>query len=387
MRRDGWDRLLQMLAARTERCQHVWDSLWQRKSIGRIAVAVSPSPERVKQCEELFRDFPLPPAPTAWHDLLRHALAELYARTQLPGDYFPALGVPRSVHGQSQGACDVFGCELIDQAEGLVFCCPLSPDAVAQSGVQVGPLERSRYWGAVEWLRFARQATEGRIEFRNPVMTGALDTANYLLGTTALMEWITDRPRELHSLLGAITETEIRWLSELKQAAGGTLHAEAFACTRGGFSLCSECRSLISAEAFEQFEAPYLRRVGERAGSYGIHSCGTWERTIPSALHDPNLRVMNGQVRENDLRLLCQGAAGKITLSIGRSVNLSERYTWRSTEDYFSYVLETAPRTQPLEMTIGEQDIPLWNDLCRKAGVEHNLVEDAGVLNGAVARA
>jgi len=108
---------------------------------------------------------------------------------------------------------------------------------------------------------------------------------------------------------------------------------------------------------------PYLRRIGERLGPYGIHSCGNWERTVASAIEDPNLRVMNGQVRENDLVKLCHLAKGRVTLSIGPSENLDERYTWPDTDSFFEYVLAIVPDRQPLEIAVRESDWGLWTDL------------------------
>ena len=114
---------------------------------------------------------------------------------------------------------------------------------------------------------------------------------------------------------------------------------------------------------YEEFEAPYLKRLGEKFGPYMIHSCGSWERTIPSALTDPNLRVMNGQIRENDLKRLCELSGGRKTLSINPSKDLSEKYTWTNIKDFYEFILKTVPETQPFETNIEEKDLPLWKEL------------------------
>jgi hypothetical protein len=195
-------------------------------------------------------------------------------------------------------------------------------------------------------------------------MTGPFDTVNYLLGTTVLMEWVYTEPSTVHGLLDQVTNVIIAMMGALQKAAGGTLHGDALACMQNAFCLCSECRSLVSKEIYEEFEAPYLKRIGQQLGPYGIHSCGSWERTVPSALQDPNLRAMNGQVRENDLAELCVQARGDVMLSIAPSENLPERYTWPNTRSFLEYVLKTAPKEQPLELSINESDLDLWNELC-----------------------
>ena len=295
----------------------VWDALWARKSIGRIAVAVTPSADLLDASAEvaagLITDEP-DEKPAGWDARWREALSSevrrIVAALSLPGDAFPAMTPPRFVHGQSQGICDLFGARPELQPDGNVFVHPLPPDPKIIDAVDLLPIEKSMYWGAVEWIRYARGCTRGLFGFRSPIMTGPFDTANYLLGTTTLLEWVYAEPETLHRLLVKITDVICAMLSALKNAAGGMLSSpHHFSCVRGGYDFASECRSLVSREIYETFEAPYLRRIGERHGPFAIHSCGSWERTVPSALADPNFRAMHGQIRENDLQTpICQKA-------------------------------------------------------------------------------
>lgn len=351
--------------------QHTgWDARQLGRPQGGIAVAVRPAKERMervrKECLELLPDEtgarPAGWSPE-WREALINQIANIVARRELPGAWVPALGVPRFVHGQSQGICDLFGARVAEQPDKNYFVYPLEPDSHTVDAVKPRALHTSMYWGAVEWVRYANASCRGRFEFRNPVMTGPFDTANYLLGTTVLLEWVYTQPATLHRLLDKITDVLTGMIRSLREAAGGTLHGDALCCLRNAFCLCSECRSIISASTYQEFEAPYLERIGRELGPYGIHSCGSWERTVPSALQDPCLRAMNGQVRENDLAKLCRLASGDIVLSIGPSQNLPERYTWADTKSFLRYVLETVPKRQPIEVAIDETYIGLWNEL------------------------
>jgi hypothetical protein len=371
--------LAEVIAGCWTRDETVWDALWEDQPIGRLAVAIIPSKERKERakqfCSSLQLKEPKAKSPRwteQWREALVDALVGLRAEMQLPGDSFPALYVPRFVHSQSQGICDIFGVEVESQEGGLFFVHPLPADPKQVKTLEPQPFNTSRYWGAVEWIRYARAVTNGLFTFRNPVLTGPFDTANYLLGTTVLMEWVYTESSTVHILLEKITNVLVDMIFALKEAAGGVLHSDSFLCMRGGVCLCSECRSLVSQEVYEEFESPYLRRLGEEIGTYGIHSCGNWERTVLSAIADPNFRAMNGQVRENDLSKLCELAKGRITLSIGPSKDLHERYTWQSMEAFYLYILETVPRTQPFELSVAEEDIPLWNRLCEKTGAGFN---------------
>lgn len=371
----SWDTLLDDLAPRMAARAPVWDGLWAHQSPGRVAVAVRPSAARIASTRGLIDTLPdpdpLPPAWTPdWREALLGDLAWWLACWELPGDACPVLSVPRFLHGHSQGICDLFGARVEPRHDGNFFAYPLPPDPDAIAACVPRPLETSRYWGAVAFLRYARAVTGGRLPFRGPIMTGPFDTANYLLGSTVLLEWVYTEPEAVQVLLARLTQVIGDMVTALREAAGGTLHAHHLVCTRGGHDFASECRAIVSREVYETFEAPCLRRLGDRLGPYAIHSCGEWARTLPSAHRDPNLRAMNGQVKENNLTELCALADGAVTLSIHQSINLAEPYLFDSRLDFFSYLLERTPATQPLETAIGEEEIPVWNQACAAMGRE-----------------
>ncbi|MHB9131382.1 MAG: uroporphyrinogen decarboxylase family protein [Armatimonadota bacterium] len=364
--------------------QRVWDALWRGESIGRVAINVTPGNETVQYAREHFT-FPLDDdgdKPECYHDgWRRFLLDELYAfaaQRLLPGDYCPAIAVPRPVHGQSQGIADLFGCRVEEQPDGNFFPFPLPADPARIDEVTPRPLQTSRYWQAVEWLHYARAATQGALPFRNPVMTGPLDTANYLLGSTTLLEWVYTEPEVLHRLLAKTTDVIIRMLRALQKAAGGIQHSITVNCARGGFGLCSELRAIVSAEIYREFEAPYLRQIGEQLGPFAIHSCGSWERTVPIDLANPYLRAMNGPSKENDLPTLCANTRGKLLLSIYASVDVHTEYLWPDMESYYRHVLTVTPQDQPLEINVNEADLPLWLELHREVvGKDYALAAPA----------
>ena len=125
----------------------------------------------------------------------------------------------------------------------------------------------------------------------------------------------------------------------------------------------------------EEFEAPYLREIGRRIGPLAIHSCGAWERSVPSTCRDPNIRAMNGGSREADVAELCRLADGRMALSVYRSQNCHEECLWPDNETFWTHTLQTVPRAHPFELTIPEQDIPLWNRVCGRCGRIENRLE------------
>lgn len=374
--------LSELIAARERTHGSVWDALWARRSIGRLAVQVTPDPDQLAAAKQaVAENLPAEPLPKPsgwteqWRQSLQDDLASQYAMLQLPGDHYPVLSPPRFVHGQSQGICDLFDARVEPQPDANYFVHPLPPQPEKIAALVPRPLMGSRYWGAVEWIRYARSLTRGVLGFRNPIMTGPFDTANYLLGTTVLMQWVYEEPAALHALLDRVTAVIIDMLTALRQAAGGRLASPHHGkCLRGGHDFASECRSLVSREVYDTFESPYLRRIAATHGPYAIHSCGGWERTVPSAMADPDLRMMNGQIRENNLTQLCEISRGQMTYSIGPSMNLPDRYTWPDRRSFLEFIIRTVPPTQPLEISIAVGEIPLWNELCHAAGAKRNCI-------------
>ncbi len=359
----------------------VWDGLWARQSIGRIATAVAPSEERAararKACENLKLHEPdrLPARWTPqWRDHLLKDLGYICAQMEMPGDGFMGHYTARGFYGQSQGIADIFGARVEAQPDGNYYVHPLPPDPVAIAALKPRPLEESLYWTAVEYIRYARRATEGVLPIRAPVMTGALDTANYLLGSTVVLEWVYTEPEALKSLLATITDTIVRMLQALQAAAGGRIDPQLFYCMRGGPDICSELRAVISADSYEEFEAPCLREIARRAGPLGVHSCGSWERTVLSACDDPGIRAMNGGSKESDVAELCRLANGRMTFSTYRSQNCQERCLWPDNEAFWSHILQVVPPSQPFELTIPEKDISLWNRVCSRYGRPENCI-------------
>ena len=201
------ERLAQAVAEASHVRQGVWDTLWQRKTIGRIAVGVFPSEERhacaAAELHDLEIELPAAaPAEMAekWREALLWDLQTLLARARLPGDGLLALGVPRLVGGQSQGICEIFGARVEQQPDGYFYVHPLPVDPELIDAIELRPWEETRYWEGMEYLRYARVVGEGRFPMRAG-MTGPLDTANYLLGTMTLLEWLLTCPEVIHRLL------------------------------------------------------------------------------------------------------------------------------------------------------------------------------------------
>ena len=342
-----------------------WDGLSNRRSFGWAAIMGCPKPdieqisESFMKAEEIPLTGPVGSRPE-WDQIISKQVRDLHlgAMSRYEDDTFPAISIPRSIHGQSQCIAQVFGCDMIEQAAepGLFYPVPWIQSPADLNKIKLRTVEESLIGKAIEFAQYARAVTNGALAVRNPVMTGPIDSANYILGTMKLMQWIYDEPRALHELLEQITNVMIEIIHKLQKAAGGELCPDHCGCLPRGFNLCSEVRSLLSASMFEEFEAPYLRRIGRQCGPYMIHSCGTWERTLPIDMQDENLMMVNFQTKEMNLKTVYEYTQGKLSMYVGESINLGERYLWPSETDFYRYLMSAFPAEVPLSFTIKDMN-------------------------------
>lgn len=287
------------------------------------------------------------------------------ANSDYQDDAFPAVDIPRNIYGQSQGLTELFGCKLIPHPgeKDLFHPVPFIKNASDVDKIKTYPVDGCLYSKAIEFAKYAFESTNGQLSVRNPVMTGPIDTANYMLGTMRLMEWIYDEPKALCKLLQMITEVLIKVIKKIQEAVSGRLCPEDTYCIDRGYGFASEVRSLISSDAHREFEAPYLRQIGEECGEYTIHSCGSWERAIPSLVEDNNVMMINFQSREMDLRKVCELTKGKISISVQKSMDLDERYIWEDDMSFYKYVAASVPNPVPIEIRI--DDIPAYYEFLK----------------------
>jgi hypothetical protein len=343
----------------------IWESLFQHAHAGRVAISYQgkyPDQEQIEKQMMPDEEIPLGNRGEAgWDQEIRRQIhrLRLNASSVLQDDYFPALSIPRPVHGQSQGLAELLGCELRKHEKEPDFYYPVPwitmPDDLDQ--IKIKPLEQCMYGQAVRFAEYAVRATEGQLAVRNPVMTGPIDTVNYIIGTMRLMEWIYDEPAALHKLLDIVTDQIIHVIQELKRVSNGQIAPDHSACMPRGYALCSEIRAIISENSFSEYELPYLKRISRECGPYMIHSCGSWEHVLKASMTDPNLRMVNLMSREVDVRKVFDLTQGNVSLAIGRTFNMNETWTWPDTQSFYRNIMQSISRPVPVELTVAAEDL------------------------------
>ena len=113
---------------------------------------------------------------------------------------------------------------------------------------------------------------------------GPMVTAGWIMGVSELMLGIINHPAEIHRILDKITTTIIRWL----HAQLDTLHEPE------GIMLLDDVVGMISVKHYQEFAAPYLRRIfDEFAGLVRIYHNDTPCPHLYSVLAEANFDVFN----------------------------------------------------------------------------------------------
>lgn len=347
--REQWDRVKENHRRFTE-----------SKDLGRpliFGLWARPDASGTDEDEEIVLAGPKRRDPVADADILGCVrAAKAMSRSDRLRDSFPALALTRNLYGHSQRLAEPFGAEPFMDAGH----CQSRPGITSMSQVaRLKPRAVSEcHWlsRSLEVLRYYYESTEGNYPVREMVTTGPIDTVNYITGTTLLLESLYTHPKEVHALLDMVTDVLIDHILECRRIVGGRLvpdHTPLLA----GYTLCSELRSEYSGEHYEEFEAPYLRRIGEAVGPLIIHASGRWEQSLPATLADPNIFHIVIWVRDTDLATVTGAIGDRISVEAWRSD--LQRYGFPDSLSYYRYLLAgLRPETR---FTIAHPDPEAWN--------------------------
>ena len=331
----------------------IWDALYKKKPFTGIAVHLYTIPDLEECIKKTISVDKIPLANVSternqeWDDSLRNQIHTMHAQSfsRYQSDKYPAIDIPRSFFGQTQALVEIFGGKIIPAPSepGLFHAVPLieSVDDIAK--IKIKPVNQCLYGNAVKFAKYAYESTEGQLSIKNPVMPGPIDMVTYLIGSLRVMQWIFDEPEALHKMLEIATEQLIEVIHQLQKATDGNLAPDIQGCIPKCFSLCSESRHMLSSDAYIEFEGAYLRKIGEACGPYAYHGCGTYERVLDYDMQDPNLKIIHFQTKEMDLTKVYDITKGTLPISIGRSINLHERYLWPNEKTFLSHVLSVFP--------------------------------------------
>jgi len=235
-------------------------------------------------------------------------------------DTFPALYIARDFYGHSQRLAEPFGTQTVIEGNNVAQAMPSIPSLSAARSLKLKPLRDCRYLKqGRDVVRYFHESTEGRYYVPQMVTTGPCDTVNYATGSTLLLEGFYENPGAVHALLRMATDTIIEDILAYKAVVGERVLSDHTHLLDGCFCICSEIRSLFSAEHYEEFEAPYLRQIGDAVGPLHIHVSGPIEQSLPATLRDPNVRHLKFWLKDCDLKTVVDTIGDRVSFDLFRN--------------------------------------------------------------------
>ncbi|MBI2440253.1 MAG: hypothetical protein HYV35_02665 [Lentisphaerae bacterium] len=304
------------------------------------------------------------PGPRKRHPEMDKAIRYLIAHAgalgnaKRPHDRFPCLFIDRKHYGHSQRLAEPFGTQTLIEGHHAQAM-PVIASLADVAHLRLKPLKECRYLKrSLEVLRYYYESTAGRYYIPHMVTTGACDTVNYATGSTLLLEGFYTNPKAVHQLLRMATEIIIEHIRACKAIAGDRLISDHTQLLDGCYCICSELRSQFSPEHFAEFEAPYLKQIGDAIGPLHIHVSGPIEHSIPATLRDANIRHVKFWLRDSDLAKVVALAGDRLSMAFFENTCMPAL----AFPDKKAYYLHIFERIRPeTRWVIAEYEPEGWN--------------------------
>ncbi len=241
-------------------------------------------------------------------------MAHVLSQSEYRGASFPRLYIAREFYGHSQRLAEPFGTTTL-VSSGHAQARPAIHSLSSVHNMRLKAVKDCLWLSrSLETLRYFHESTEGRYYIPHMVTTGPCDTVNYATGTTLLLQGFYESPKAVHQLLRMATDITIEHIQECKKIAGDRLIPDHTYLLDGCYCLCSEIRCLYSREHYEEFDAPYLKEIGEAVGPLHIQASGPVDQSMEPTATDPNIRHMKIWLRDSDLGLVARTIGDRISL-------------------------------------------------------------------------
>ena len=256
-------------------------------------------------------------------------------------DVFPTLFIHRDFYGHSQRLAEPFGTTTVIEGNNQAQARPCI--ASLSDAWTLKPLrsEDCEYLPrSLEVLRYFHESTEGRYYIPHFVTTGPCDTVNYATGSTAFLEGLYTNPKAIHHLLRMATDIIIDHILQCQAIAGDRLISDHTYLLDDCYCICSEIRSQFSGEHYEEFEAPYLKEIGEAVGPLHVHVSGPVEQSLPGTLKDENIKHLRIWLRDCNLQEVADQLGDRVSLNFLRN-DCMPALAFESVAAFYRHIFES----------------------------------------------
>jgi len=262
------------------------------------------------------------------------------AQSEYRGAGFPCLFISREFYGHSQRLVEPFGAIPVIRGAGHAQAKPSIHSLSSVGHLKLKSVKDCRWLSrSLEVLRYFYESTEGRYYIPHMVTTGPCDTVNYATGTTLLLQGFYENPQAIHQLLRMATDLIIEHIQECNRIAGERLIPDHTYLLDGCYCLCSEIRCLYSREHYEEFDAPYLKEIGDAVGPLHIQASGPVDQSIASTATDANIKHLKIWLRDSDLNLVSQTIGDRVSLDFFENT-VMPALGFPSRSHYYQHILK-----------------------------------------------
>jgi hypothetical protein len=276
-------------------------------------------------------------------------IEEIAGQARLRGDLVPALCPTLGVIAVPSA----FGAEVVWWENDFPAVRPLIGErtglvrSLGRPKVTDGQLGR-----ILDTTRVFLERTEGRMPIRLGDIQGPIDNAALIFGHTHFLEALLTAPREVHALLGMITDLMIEFAAaqrEIVRAAGAEFVPSAFQPwlpDGSAISVANDVGVMLSPELHDEFSVPYLNRLADAFGGVYLHSCGDWTHLFPSLEKVRGLRGLEFGASEAPYDEVLARFGGKTVLAC--RVGLHRDIHFEGMADFVRRVVAAAPTPRGL---------------------------------------
>jgi hypothetical protein len=309
---------------------------------------------------------------------LQAQLEENEALLSLGGDFVPALCPTLGVIAIPSA----FGCEVVWREDNFPSVKPLIADEAGRVYELAKPTPRSGELGRLlDYTRFFIEKTGGRYPIRLSDIQGPLDNAALIFGHTPFFRALVSHPREVHHLLGMITDLMKEFAlaqREIVRSSGAEFVPSEFQPWMPdgfGISIANDAAVMISSDFHDEFNLPYLNELSESFGGIYIHSCGNWLHLFPSLDKVRGLRGLEFGASETPFAPVLEHFAGRTVLAC--RVGLHRDFKFNGMADYVRRILGASKTSRGLFI-----HADITNGLVDETWPETDLADIASLIEG-----
>jgi len=150
----------------------------------------------------------------------------------------------------------------------------------------------------LDMIEYFLDNTKGKLPMSLSDVQSPLNIASYLVNFNTLFLDMYDDPEGYMKLQSIITDLLIEFNKKQAQIIGDALAApgHGFASSRefSGIGLSDDNSIMISNSMYEEYQVPYMEKIGHEFQGTAFHSCGNWSKKIPSIKKIRNLTMVDG---------------------------------------------------------------------------------------------